>query len=152
MLNIEMKIGEPFWFSYDYGEGLAQKCYVRKVYGICNELYNSEDNSVLIDNSIVDLIVLLNKKGFTTWCCCSGLDVDHFLQESEGYLAFGNAAGVNKISEIQWQILKSLAFDAGFDSFDDVDGEWYSKTFRTHGTDEEKKAVWDRYYKLIENL
>lgn len=60
-----------------------------------NVLIDGKD--VPIDSSIVQIIASLNKQGFPTLACCSGLDCDHkdvrpILKPSSGYLCFADTA------------------------------------------------------------
>lgn len=144
---MEITIGSEFKSKNPYGDGWL---IIKKVYGICNELNNFKDGGVEIDSGIVNLVVLLNQKGFYTWACCSGLDEDHADFQENGYMSFGNQLGVEKITNEQWVIVRDLALQAGFNET----GDNYKppvKVFYIWADDKKKKEVWTKFYNLVKD-
>lgn len=150
---MEIKVGKPRkikvrstakekedygWKDYDY--------WVRDVYGICDELYPKHNGRVEVDRSIVDVVVALNKAGFMTWACCSGLMRDHSIKMTSGYISFHKKTP-------QWQIyvLSALAHLSGFDS-EGGENKYYSGVYYITGTEKQVQKVWDTFYKFVKLL
>lgn len=127
------------WKDYDY--------WVCDIYGICGELYPTFDGRVEVDRGIVDMVVLLNQKGFTTWACCSGLKADHSVKPDWGYICFHQS-----VSSEKRMVLRKLADEAGFDEVSSFHSEVYCVPCDVSGTEVHIRAVWDKFYELVKAL
>lgn len=61
---------------------------------------------MLVDASIAPLIVELNRRGFSTTYCCSGVAAEHFTNSDPGpgYIAFQRMSSVKRL----WPLLPLL--------------------------------------------
>jgi hypothetical protein len=135
---MEITISKPFRNPNNHFNENSYNLVCR-VYGLPSQAFQ-DNGGANIDFSIIDIIVFLNKAGYSTYCCCSGNDCDHSHPEDNGYIWFKDL-----ISDEQWNIIRKIGVQCGFKVYKDV-----KKAIYISGDDEKKRKAWTKFKHLIE--
>lgn len=93
----------------------------------------------LIDVSISEYVKELNARGYYTLACCSGLVREHKNAQKAGYISFAQ-------SDRTMAMLRTVCTETGLEYEEDECYLTPSLTVRITGDEDEKEAIWERFF------
>lgn len=135
-------ISRPNWIAPYHGVWKRERVRVCYVYGLhgADGSYNDEIGRPWIDASIAPLIATLNRAGFLTDFCCSGMARDHTNRNHlTGYISFKDTS----IKALIGDRLPKVAY---------WEGQGWIIIRMKRVSDVEKRAAWKAIRKMAESV